>query len=42
MITDPEVHARVLSELEAFVRNEPLGLVWRGVTLTFAGTRGEP
>ena len=32
VITDPEVHARVLSELEAFVRSEPLGLVWRGVT----------
>lgn len=32
VITDPEVHARVLAELEAFVRREPLGLTWRGVT----------
>lgn len=32
VITDPAVHARVLSELEAFVAREPLGLVWSGVT----------
>jgi 23S rRNA (cytidine1920-2'-O)/16S rRNA (cytidine1409-2'-O)-methyltransferase len=32
VITDPAVHARVLDELEAFVRNQPLGLAWRGVT----------
>jgi len=32
VITDPEVHARVLSELEAFVRTAPLGLVWTAVT----------
>jgi len=32
VITDPAIHARVLRELEEFVRAEPLGLVWRGVT----------
>lgn len=32
VIRDPAVHARVLSELEAFVRTEPLGVVWAGVT----------
>lgn len=32
VISDPAVHARVLSELEAFVAREPLGLVWSGAT----------
>lgn len=32
VITDPAIHARVLEELEAFVRSGPFGLVWRGVT----------
>lgn len=32
VITDPAVHARVLAELEEFVRSEPLGLHWHGVT----------
>ena len=32
VITDPAVHARVLAELEEFVRTEPLGLRWNGVT----------
>ena len=32
VITDPEVHARVLAELEEFVRTQPLGVVWQGVT----------
>jgi len=32
VITDPAVHARVLAELEEFVRTEPLGLGWQGVT----------
>lgn len=32
VITDPAIHARVLSELEAFVRDGNSGLVWRGVT----------
>lgn len=32
VISDPAVHARVLSELEAFVAGEPLGLVWSDVT----------
>ena len=31
VITDPTIHARVLAELEAFVRQTP-GLAWRGVT----------
>lgn len=31
VITDPAVHARVLSDLEAFVREQP-GLSWRGLT----------
>jgi 23S rRNA (cytidine1920-2'-O)/16S rRNA (cytidine1409-2'-O)-methyltransferase len=31
VIRDPEVHARVLSEIEAFVAQQP-GLAWRGVT----------
>ena len=31
VITDPAIHARVLAELEAFVRQTP-GLAWRGVT----------
>jgi 23S rRNA (cytidine1920-2'-O)/16S rRNA (cytidine1409-2'-O)-methyltransferase len=31
VITDPAIHARVLGELEAFVRSETL-LVWRGST----------
>ncbi|MBN9691218.1 MAG: TlyA family RNA methyltransferase [Verrucomicrobia bacterium] len=32
VITDPTIHARVLEELEAFVRSGPFGLVWRGTT----------
>lgn len=32
VITDPAVHARVLAELEAFVKAELAGLAWRGVT----------
>ena len=32
VITDPAIHARVLEELEAFVRSGPFGLVWRGTT----------
>jgi len=32
VITDPAIHTRVLQELEAFVRDQPLGLAWRGVT----------
>ena len=31
VITDPAIHARVLAELETFVRQTP-GLAWRGVT----------
>lgn len=30
VITDPEVHRRVLRELEAFVAGEPMGLAWLG------------
>lgn len=30
VITDPEIHRRVLSELEDFVRGAPLGLEWLG------------
>jgi 23S rRNA (cytidine1920-2'-O)/16S rRNA (cytidine1409-2'-O)-methyltransferase len=32
VITDPAVHARVLRELEEFVRDGNFGLEWRGVT----------
>ncbi len=32
VITDPAIHARVLEELEAFVRTGGVGLAWRGVT----------
>ena len=32
VITDPAVHARVLAELEEFVRTGKLGLCWQGVT----------
>ena len=32
VITDPAVHARVLTELEEFVRGGDLGLLWRGTT----------
>lgn len=32
VITDPNVHARVLAEMEAFVRTHPLGVEWSGVT----------
>ena len=32
VITDPAVHARVLAELEAFVKAELSALTWRGVT----------
>ncbi|MEQ2007695.1 MAG: TlyA family RNA methyltransferase [Limisphaerales bacterium] len=32
VITDPAVHARVLAELEAFVKAELPGIAWRGVT----------
>ena len=32
VITDPAVHARVLAELEAFVRADLPSLAWRGVT----------
>ena len=32
VITDPAVHARVLAELEAFVKAELPALTWRGVT----------
>lgn len=32
VITDPAVHARVLAELEAFVRAELPDMAWRGVT----------
>jgi 23S rRNA (cytidine1920-2'-O)/16S rRNA (cytidine1409-2'-O)-methyltransferase len=31
VITDPEIHRRVLSELEGFVGGAPLGLEWLGV-----------
>ncbi|MBM3902979.1 MAG: TlyA family RNA methyltransferase [Verrucomicrobia bacterium] len=31
VITDPAIHARVLEELEAFVRTGEVGLAWRGV-----------
>ena len=31
VITDPAIHARVLAELEAFVRGELRSLEWRGV-----------
>ena len=32
VITDPAIHARVLEELEAFVRTGGVGLAWGGVT----------
>ena len=32
VITDPAIHARVLEELEAFVRAGGFGLAWLGVT----------
>lgn len=32
VITDPAVHARVLAELEAFVKSDLPGTAWRGVT----------
>jgi 23S rRNA (cytidine1920-2'-O)/16S rRNA (cytidine1409-2'-O)-methyltransferase len=32
VITDPAVHARVLAELEAFVKAELPAVAWRGVT----------
>jgi 23S rRNA (cytidine1920-2'-O)/16S rRNA (cytidine1409-2'-O)-methyltransferase len=32
VITDPAIHARVLTELEEFVRGTALGLLWRGTT----------
>jgi len=32
VITDPAVHARVLAELEEFVRGGDLGLLWKGTT----------
>jgi 23S rRNA (cytidine1920-2'-O)/16S rRNA (cytidine1409-2'-O)-methyltransferase len=32
VITDPAVHARVLAELESFVKEELPEIVWRGVT----------
>lgn len=32
VITDPAVHARVLAELEAFLKAELPGVAWRGVT----------
>jgi 23S rRNA (cytidine1920-2'-O)/16S rRNA (cytidine1409-2'-O)-methyltransferase len=32
VITDPAIHSRVISELEAFVGREASGVRWRGVT----------
>jgi 23S rRNA (cytidine1920-2'-O)/16S rRNA (cytidine1409-2'-O)-methyltransferase len=32
VITDPAIHARVLAELEAFVKSDLPSLAWRGVT----------
>ena len=32
VITDPAIHARVLAELETFVKTELPGIAWRGVT----------
>jgi 23S rRNA (cytidine1920-2'-O)/16S rRNA (cytidine1409-2'-O)-methyltransferase len=32
VITDPAIHSRVISELEAFVAREASGVRWRGVT----------
>jgi 23S rRNA (cytidine1920-2'-O)/16S rRNA (cytidine1409-2'-O)-methyltransferase len=32
VIEDPEIHARVLRELEAFVADSLSGVEWRGVT----------
>ena len=32
VITDPAIHSRVISELEAFVGRESSGVRWRGVT----------
>lgn len=32
VITDPAIHQRVISELEAFVAHDLFGLEWRGVT----------
>lgn len=32
VITDPAIHARVLAEMEAFVKSDLPGLAWRGVS----------
>jgi hypothetical protein len=32
VISDPEVHARILREMEGFVGGDISGVVWRGAT----------